>query len=342
MHKILVDTCVWLDMAKDKDQQALLGVIEELVTQNKLMLIVPRTVLEEFRRNKERIIKEGGQSLSSLFKKVKGVVDQFGDPKSKKLVLAHLDNVDFKIPTLGETVLSSITRIEKLLSQSAINELTNEIKLNSAQRAIDKKAPFHRQRNSINDAIIIETYISCIKDKNSAGDRFAFITHNKSDFSKTNGNERLPHDDLAIYFSKVKSRYFIKLAEAIKRIEPELVTEMMIDEEWTFEPRTLTEILKVENELIDKIWYDRHQMRAHSIATGKIKLIDRKDYDSKTSHNTIVKDIWNGAIKAAKRVEKHYGKENLGPYDDFEWGMLSGKMSAIRWVTGDEWDNLDT
>lgn len=342
MHKILVDTCVWLDMAKDRDQQALLSVIEELVAQNKLTLIVPRTVLDEFKRNKERIIKEGTQSLSSLFKKVKGVVDKFGDPKSKKLVLEHLDNVDFKIPTLGESVISSITRIENLLTQSVAIELTSEIKLNAAQRAIDKKAPFHRQRNSINDSIIIETYISCIRDKNSVGNRFAFVTHNKNDFSRVNGNEKLPHEDIAIHFSKVKSKYFINLAEAIKRIEPELVTEIMIDEEWDFEPRSLTEILKMENELMEKIWYDRHQMRAHSIATGKTKLIERIDYDSKTSHNTIVKDIWTGALKAAKQVEKRYGKKNLGPYDDFEWGMLNGKMSAIRWVTGDEWDNLDT
>lgn len=342
MHKILVDTCVWLDMAKDRDQQALLSVIEELVAQNKLTLIVPRTVLDEFKRNKERIIKEGTQSLSSLFKKVKGVVDKFGDPKSKKLVLEHLDNVDFKIPTLGESVISSITRIENLLNQSVLTELTNEIKLNAAQRAIDKKAPFHRQRNSINDAIIIETYISCISDKNSTGNRFAFVTHNKNDFSKINGNDRLPHDDIAIHFSKVKSKYFINLAEAIRRIEPELVTEIMIDEEWAFEPRSLTEILKMENELMEKIWYDRHQMRAYNIETGKTKLIDRKDYDSKTSHNTIVKDIWSGALKAAKQVERRYEKKNLGTYNDFEWGILNGKMSAIRWVTGDEWDNLDT
>ncbi len=39
---------------------------------------------------------------------------------------------------------------------------------------------------------------------------------------------------------------------------------------------------------------------------------------------------------------RRYGWENFKPLTDFEWGMLNGKLSAIRWMLGDEWDMLDT
>jgi hypothetical protein len=56
----------------------------------------------------------------------------------------------------------------------------------------------------------------------------------------------------------------------------------------------------------------------------------------------ITDDILAGAQKAARRLEKKYGKNNLGPYSKFEWGMINGKLSALRWVFGEEWDELYT
>ncbi|MEH5891632.1 hypothetical protein PO663_24080, partial [Enterobacter roggenkampii] len=49
---------------------------------------------------------------------------------------------------------------------------------------------------------------------------------------------------------------------------------------------------------------------------------------------------WERAKLAAEKVEEKY--EDTGPWDDFEWGMINGKLSALRWVLGDEWDMLDT
>lgn len=85
--------------------------------------------------------------------------------------------------------------------------------------------------------------------------------------------------------------------------------------------RTESEIIAAEQEFFDRIWYERHQMLSH------------EGWDA---------GILHAAEAAAEEVRERWGAENLGPYDDFEWGMISGKLSALRWVLGYEWDFLDT
>ena len=57
---------------------------------------------------------------------------------------------------------------------------------------------------------------------------------------------------------------------------------------------------------------------------------------------TIQRDIWKGAIKAARRTERDTKRKILGLGMILSGGMINGKLSALRWVLGDEWDMLDT
>jgi hypothetical protein len=344
MFRMLIDTCVWLDLAKDQKQVSVLGVVEEMVKRGMLSLIVPRVMLDEFRQNRERVAKESARSLSAHFRLVKEAVGKVaGDKRKTQVVLSHLDDVNHKIPILGGAAVETLDRIERLLTASPIIEPSEAVKLYAAQRALDRKAPFHREKNAMADAILIETYAACLRDKAASGVRFAFVTHNKSDFSIEDGNHRTPHADFANLFSRIKSLYFINLPEALRRVEPSLVTDIMLEQSWTQEPRGLTEILEAEDLLFHQVWYNRHWNLRVGVEEGRTKLVDKEVYPRpRGARETIQRDVWEGALKAAREVERRYGKKNLGPWDDFEWGMVNGKLSALRWALGDEWDMLDT
>lgn len=90
--------------------------------------------------------------------------------------------------------------------------------------------------------------------------------------------------------------------------------------------RSESEIIAAQDEFYDRVWHERHLVHSDKHETGESPMRE---------------DILKVALEAAERVRER--RPDVRPVnDDFEWGMWNGKLSALRWVLGDEWDFLDT
>jgi len=91
--------------------------------------------------------------------------------------------------------------------------------------------------------------------------------------------------------------------------------------------RNETEILKVEQELYDKLWLMRHLILKD----------DNKDDLEKfyETHSSKKEQEIRNKIKADEMLK-------IEMNDLFYMGKIMGELSAVRWVLGYEWDMLDT
>lgn len=338
---LVIDTCVWLELTKDSSQEPLLSALEDLVRMSFMSLIVPQIVVDEFNRNKERVIEESGRSIAGTLRRAKEMLARYGTYGEKQDAIRQLTEIDHKSINYRDAAQTAVERIERLIFGSAeIVEITAPMKLAAAERALRGHAPFHRQRNSMGDATLIEAYGQI--QRRAAG-HYAFVTHNIKDFSNSGVNEQDPHPDIAAFFPKTRSRYFIKLGNALNNYRPIEFQDIMVEQTWYSPPRRLVEITDAISKLTDQVWYNRHQVWNDKLENGEAVLIENdKERGRDPFGLRIHRHVWEMAERAARAKEAKYGPDDLGPWDDFEWGMINGKLSALRWVLGDEWDMLDT
>lgn len=63
-----------------------------------------------------------------------------------------------RIPLISAMTLQNFSEISELLRRGRPLEPTESEYENVIQRTLEKKAPFHRERNSVADALLIELY----------------------------------------------------------------------------------------------------------------------------------------------------------------------------------------
>lgn len=330
MLHLLVDTSVWLDLAKRSGGQKLIHAIGQVVLDGDVELFVPGVVLDEFERNRGRIEASMTTSVSDRFKLLRKDLEDLST-EGHQAALDAVAGLAHEMPLIGAMATRNFNDILRLLHEGRHLEPSEIEQRRVVQRGLEKKAPFHRSKNSVADALLVEQYASAIEGLKEGDERYCFVTSNWEDFSVQKGDRRQPHPDIADLFNQTSSRYFYQVDGLYTALKEHLgdgfeyVLEMSDFQE---EPRTLAEILEAEQEFFDHIWFERSLDYTNRWESGK-----REERDTEEGYRV--------SIDAQARVKARRPNLRLAE-TNYEWGMWNGKLSTLRWVLGSEWDFLDT
>lgn len=89
--------------------------------------------------------------------------------------------------------------------------------------------------------------------------------------------------------------------------------------------RTTAELAAAAQELEDRIWYNRKIVLMNSIRHRATPMPPEDIMDAITAH--------------MREIEQKYTSAS---YNTYEWGVVNGRLSALRWIFGEDWDMLDT
>jgi len=331
MLHLLVDTSTWLDLAKRRDGQRWIVAIRVLVHQSALELLVPSVVIDECERNRARVEASMTASIEQRFKLIKQDLDEYGGTDYEQ-ALKLIDELAHEVPLIGAMTTRNFDEVLDLLRAGRTVQATDDDHRRVVDRGLSKRAPFHRSRNSVADALLIELFASQTRTADLFTEPHAFVTSNSEDFSLTNGDKRQPHTDLAPLFAIQGSHYGLGVdglnGILLHNFGAEL-EDLFLESDFQEEPRRLVEISAAEQELFDRVWYHRSLQREYQMLNE--------------GHEEEAERDFRIARAGRERVEARYTEPGqLGPYTDFELGMLNGKLSALRWVLGADWDFLDT
>ena len=302
---------------------------------------MPQIVLDEFARNRDRVVEQRRQRFTSHLQYVRSAVEQFSDADTKPDAMHQLDEIQKGVAVKGSISEHTTRTVERVMATSPPLLANDGVKLRAVDHALAKRAPFHSSKNSMADALLIEIFAEVSGD--DAASEHYFVTQNTHDFSLHQGDRRLPHAHFEHIFRPATSHYSTSLVDVVRSVDPKLLAGF--EEEFNYYPelRKLSELFAAEQLLEQKIWYNRHSMLRSRVESGDIQIVPREQYDAEGHRpDVIVDDIWQGALAAAAATEREVGRDRLGPWTDYEWGMLQGKLSALRWILRDDWDMLDT
>ncbi|WP_373552750.1 PIN domain-containing protein [Haliscomenobacter sp.] len=180
MAKLILDTSSWFDLAKPKIEEVLIE-LEEQVKQSITVLLTCDIIIEEWNRNKLRVLQEVIVSIRSHAKSALKMSELLPEQERNELekIIRKYTNVEADQERLAEAFFN---RVEKLLKSSEVFRIEDKLKIDMANRALTKQAPFHNSKNNMADALLYFGAVEHVNNTNLIATDLIFVTSNHKEF----------------------------------------------------------------------------------------------------------------------------------------------------------------
>ncbi|MCG2432180.1 PIN domain-containing protein [Aequorivita xiaoshiensis] len=224
---MILDTCSWLDLAKPKYSE-ILEELEEQISEGITILITCDIIIEEWERNKVKIINQIQASIKSYAKNALQISNYLPEKEKNEIdaILSKYRSIEKEQIKLAET---HYDRVEKLLKTSQVYEINDTLKVYTANRALKKIAPFHNSKNNIADALIFFGATAYVEENYVIATDILFVSQNTTDFADPLDKSKI-HPQL----ENNKVFYSNNIASAIK-MRKEVIDELDEYNEYKFE-----------------------------------------------------------------------------------------------------------
>ena len=207
---LLLDTCTVLDIIRAPvrteiglhDIKAVHTLLARATGQTpKVSLVITQKVVEEFNRNVNKVENESRNKIKEISNTYNGILSRMKVLSPSQTFPPTNDLLSYGFPELGRDITEKIMQASSILN----DEIDTFLAL-AARRESGNRPPAMQRKKSLNDCIIIESYLCLTQKLFSDGfkQNMVFSTSNKYDYEQ---KQRGLHPDLQKEFDAVRLQY---------------------------------------------------------------------------------------------------------------------------------------